>query len=81
MGVTPIKEELYHFIEEGDAKLIELLHAVATEYAATENDLSNDQIEELKSRMIRYEDSQMCFSSWDDVKGRIRSRARLQTNI
>jgi flavodoxin len=32
MGAPKIKEELYHFIEEGDAKLIKMLYAVAKEY-------------------------------------------------
>ncbi|WP_296621213.1 hypothetical protein [Marivirga sp.] len=32
MATPKIKEELYHFIEEGDAKLINMLYAVAKEY-------------------------------------------------
>ena len=28
MSVTEIRKELYHFIEEGDAKLIKMLHAI-----------------------------------------------------
>lgn len=36
MGAAQIKEELYHFIESGDPKLIKMLYAVAKEY--TEED-------------------------------------------
>ena len=32
MGAAQIKEELYHLIEEGDTRLINMLYAVAREY-------------------------------------------------
>lgn len=76
MGAMPIKEELYHFIEEGDARLVKMLYAIAKEYLSEANELNEDQLEELDNRMERYEAGQMKFSSWDAVKDRIRSRAK-----
>jgi hypothetical protein len=40
MGAAQIKEELYQFMEEGDARLIKMLYAVAKEYSSEDNELS-----------------------------------------
>lgn len=76
MGAAQIKEELYHFIEEGDARLLKMLYAVAKEYASTDFELSQDQQEELDRRLEKYDAGKMNFSSWDTVKNRIRKRAK-----
>lgn len=75
MGAAQIKEELYHFIESGDTKLINMLYAVAKEYSNDDNELSDIQKEELDRRLEKYESGQMTFSSWDTVKESIRNRA------
>ena len=75
MSVTEIREELYHFIEAGDAKLIKMLHAVAKEYSADHHELSEQQGDELDRRLERYDAGQMKFSSWESVKGRIRNKS------
>ncbi len=76
MGAAQIKEELYHFIESGDPKLIKMLYAVAKEYSSEDDELSDAQKEELEIRLGKYESGQMNFSSWDTVKDRIRNRAK-----
>jgi putative addiction module component (TIGR02574 family) len=74
MGATQIKEELFNFIEAGDPKLIKMLHAVAKEYSSEEYDLNEPQLTELDKRIQKYEAGRMVFSSWDDVKARIKDR-------
>lgn len=76
MGAAQIKEELYHLIDAGDARLIKMLYAVAKEYTSEDYELSKEQQEELERRMSKYEAGQMHFSSWDAVKENIRSRAK-----
>ena len=76
MGAAQIKEELYHFIETGDEKLIKMLYAVAKEYASDDDELHELQRQELEKRLEKYESGQMNFSSWDDVKDRVRSRSK-----
>ncbi len=43
MEGAQIKEELYHFIESGDTRLIKMLHAVAKEYTNEAFDLIESQ--------------------------------------
>jgi len=76
MGAVQIKEELYLLIEEGDAKLLKMLYAVAKEYSSEDYELSGAQQKELDRRLEKYEAGQMNFSSWDRVKDRIRTRAK-----
>lgn len=73
MRATQIREELQHFIEEGDMKLIKMLYAVAKEYASDEYELSKDQEEELDRRLEKYESGEMQFSSWETVKASVRN--------
>ncbi len=76
MGAVQIKEELYHFIEDGYTKLIKMLYAVAKEYSSENFELSEAQQKELDKRLEKYEAGEMSFSSWDTVKDRIRIRAK-----
>lgn len=76
MGATQIREELYHFIEEGDNKLLKMLYAVAKEYASEDYELSEEQQGELDKRLEKYEAGQMNFSSWDTVKNRVRNNTK-----
>jgi hypothetical protein len=32
MGTVQVREELYHYIEGADARLLKMLHAIAKEY-------------------------------------------------
>ena len=53
MGVPKIKEELYHFFEEGDVKHIKMLYAVAKEYTKNDYTLSEKPMKtnQLKTRV------------------------------
>ena len=76
MGVTEIREELHHFIDEGDTKLLKMLYAIAKEYASDEYELSEAQQEELDVRIEKYEAGRMNFSTWEQVKQRVRNNPR-----
>lgn len=76
MGAAQIKEELYHYIEEGDERLLKMLHAIAKEYSSDEVELSEAHLQELDRRLEKYEAGQMNFSSWETTKERIRSRVK-----
>ena len=53
MGVVQIKEELYHFIERADSRLLKVLYAVAKEYNQDDYIVSGEPMsrEVLKSRI------------------------------
>jgi hypothetical protein len=53
MGAAQIKEELYHFIEEGDQRLIKMLYAVAKEYTGEDYTLPGEPMskETMKARV------------------------------
>jgi len=74
MEPRQIKEELYQYIETGDQKLLKMLHAVAKEYATDDVEVSEMQLHELDRRLEKYANGEMNFSSWDDVKERVRTR-------
>lgn len=76
MGAAQIKEELYHFIEEGDIKLLKMLYAIAKEYANEDYELTQEQHEELERRLGEYDAGKMNFTSWESVKKSIRTRAK-----
>lgn len=53
MGAAQIREELYQYIEEADARLLKMLYAVAKEYTHDEYTLPGKPMsqETLKSRI------------------------------
>jgi hypothetical protein len=53
MGAVQIKEELYHYIEEADARLLKMLYAVAKEYTQQDYTLPGEPMskETLKKRI------------------------------
>ena len=53
MGTVQIKEELYHYIEEADARLLNMLYAVAKEYTQEDYTLAGEPMSEdvLKKRV------------------------------
>ena len=58
MEAAQIREELHHFIDSGDAKLIKLLYAVAKEYTDDERislDQYNKELDESEAEVDRGE--------------------------
>jgi len=53
MGAAQIKEELYHYIEEADARLLKMLYALAKTYTQEDDTLPGEPMskETLKSRI------------------------------
>ena len=53
MGAVQIREELYHYIKEADARLLKMLYAVAKEYTQEDYALSGEPMskETLKKRI------------------------------
>ena len=53
MGAVQIREELYHCIEEADARLLKMLYAVAKEYTREDYTLPGESMskETLKKRI------------------------------
>ncbi len=72
MGAPKIKEELYQMIENGDAKLIKILFAVAKEYADDDYILpgspmtSNQLKQRVRAAKLRIEKGQ--FTSQNDLE-------------
>ncbi len=72
MGASQIKEELYHFIEEGDSRLINMLYAVAREYTQEDytlpgSPMSKDTLtERIRSAKSRIKSGQ--FTTQEDLE-------------
>ncbi|RAI84417.1 addiction module protein [Algoriphagus yeomjeoni] len=75
MDVPSIKIDLIHWLTElQDKSVIKQLQGLKEQQEST-FDLSEEQVEELDSRLEKYKNGEMKFSSWDKVKERVRSRA------
>ena len=72
MGTTQIKEELYHFIEIADTRLLKMLHAVAKEYSLEDFTLPGEPMsEETFKERIRDARSRMTagkFTAHEDLE-------------
>jgi hypothetical protein len=72
MGVVQIREELYHYIKEADARLLKMLYAVAKEYTREDYTLPGEPMskETLKKRIhaakSRIKDGQ--FTTQEDLE-------------
>ncbi|WP_339700138.1 addiction module protein [Algoriphagus aquimarinus] len=75
MDVQSVKIDLIHWLTElQDKSLLKQLQCLKEEQESS-FELSEEQNKELDSRLEKYENGEMKFSQWDDVKERIRSRA------
>ena len=76
MGAAQIKEELYHLIEEGDARLINMLYAVAKEYTLEDYTLAGSPIskevlvERVRSARSRMKSGQ--FTTQEDLENEMK---------
>jgi len=71
MGTSAIKEELHHFIENGDAKLLKMLYAVAKEYTDDEETdyiFSDADIAEFDRRSENIDNGISKTYSWEEAK-------------
>ncbi len=72
MGAVQIREELYHFIEEADTRLLKMLYAVAKEYNQEDYTLPGEPMSQatLKKRIraarSRIENGQ--FTTQEDLE-------------
>lgn len=76
MDVAEIKLDLIQWLAQiQDETLLKKLTSLKKEM---ENDLefSKEQLMELDRRLDKYERGEMTFSTWEDVKARVKSRAK-----
>ena len=74
MDIQSVKIDLIHWLTElQDKSILEKLKGLK-EQQEKSFELTKEQQEELDSRLKRYEDGEMKFSSWDSVKDRVRKR-------
>ena len=67
MEALVIKEELHNVVESGDEKLLHLMYALAKEYN-NENEFSEAELNEFKSRRENYLNGKSKSFSWDEAK-------------
>jgi 6-pyruvoyl-tetrahydropterin synthase len=74
MNAKALKEDLVQWVEGiDDPSLIKDIWAFKTKLESGQ-EISNDQIDELKKRLAKNESGNMGFSSWDRVKKSIRKK-------
>lgn len=76
MDIQSVKIDLIHWLTElQDKSILEKLQGLK-EQQEIRFELSEEQQKELDSRLEKYENGEMKFSSWETVKDRIRDRAK-----
>lgn len=76
MDVQSVKIDLIHWLTElQDKSVLKELQGLK-EQQEKSFELTKEQKEELDSRLKKYEDREMKFSSWDSVKDRIRKGSK-----
>ncbi len=76
MDIQSIKIDLIHWLTElQDQSVLKKLQ-VLKEQQESSFELSAEQKKELDSRLEKYENGEMKFSSWDTVKNRVRNRTK-----
>ncbi|PZX47598.1 addiction module protein [Algoriphagus chordae] len=76
MDIQSVKIDLIHWLTQlQDKSLLKQLQVLKEEQESS-FELSEEHQKELNSRLEKYENGEMKFSQWDDVKERIRSRAK-----
>ena len=76
MDIQSVKIDLIHWLTELQDKSILKKIQSLKEQQDDAFKLSADQKKELDSRLKKYENGEMKFSSWDTVKDRIRNSAK-----
>lgn len=76
MDVQSVKIDLIHWLTElQDMAVLKKLQGLK-EQQESSFELEKEQIEELDSRLEKYENGKMKFSSWETVNETIRNRAK-----
>jgi len=76
MDVQSIKIDLIQWLTElQDMAVLKKLQGLKEQQEGS-LELDEEQIEELESRLEKYENGKMKFSSWDTVSERIKNRAK-----
>jgi len=76
MDVQSVKLDLIHWLTElQDMAVLKKLQGLK-EQQEDSFELEKEQIEELDSRLEKYENGKMKFSSWETVNETIRNRAK-----
>ncbi|GAA5031354.1 hypothetical protein GCM10011506_20970 [Marivirga lumbricoides] len=76
MDIQSVKIDLIHWLTElQDKSTLKKLQGLKEQQEIT-FELSAEQKKELDSRLEKYENGEMKFSSWETVKDRIRNRAK-----
>lgn len=76
MDVQSVKIDLIHWLTElQDMAVLKKLQGLK-EQQESSFELEKEQIEELNSRLEKYENGKMKFSSWETVNETIRNRAK-----
>lgn len=76
MDVQSVKIDLIHWLTELQDKTILKKLQSLKEQQESSFELSTEQQNELDSRLEKYENGEMRFSSWETVKDRVRDRAK-----
>ena len=71
MENSVLKEKLHHLVDSADTKLLEILYSVASEFHQTAEDLTPEQLAELKRRLDLFDAGKMSFSTWDEMISKI----------
>ena len=75
MDIQSIKVDLIHWLTElQDLSVLEQLQGMKAKQESSLK-LNSEQTKELDSRLKRYENGEMKFSSWEQVRERIKSKA------
>lgn len=76
MDVAALKLDLIQWLTQiQDKELLKKIQLLK-EGIENESELSEDQLLELDQRLEKYEAGQMDFSSWEDVKDRLKTRVK-----
>jgi putative addiction module component (TIGR02574 family) len=76
MGTTELREELHHFINRADERILRLIHGMMKADIEEENDyaLSDAHKQILDERVAAHDAAPDEGSTWDAVKDRIKKR-------
>jgi hypothetical protein len=67
MENSVLKEKLHHLVDSADTKLLEILYSVASEFHQSAEDLTPEQLAELKIRLDLFDSGKMKFGTWDEM--------------
>lgn len=76
MDVATLKLDLIRWLTQIQDKSLLMKIQLLKEGMENESELSEAQLLELDQRLEKYEAGQLEFSSWEDVKDRLKARAK-----